>query len=174
MAECKSCGEFVTDDYVRVFGDNDGNIFDCRNCRARSSRGDDDEDESGERVVLLREVTGTDAGDGTDESADAASGDGGASQPERVAATAAGDGGTAPSGSDDAAETGVTAGVSGTDSETARSGNGGNPTPNDGEETTDRIGATAESGEATGDSTDGETGSGARERLAGLFSSLRG
>lgn len=156
MAECKSCGEFVTDDYVRVFGDNDGNVFDCRNCRARSSNSDDEE-ESEERV-LLREVTGTDA---TDE------------------ATGEGSGGATASGTGDASasETGVTASASPDDRSGSRatdgsswSGESESTTPS-AEGATDHVG-TAESGEAA-DDTDGERG-GARERLAGLFSSLRG
>lgn len=59
MAECTSCGGFVTDDYVRVFGNNDNEIDACRSCRA--DRGSDREEEEEREVVLLRDVRGTDA-----------------------------------------------------------------------------------------------------------------
>lgn len=56
----------MTDDYVRVFGDNDGTITDCRNCRARDSTTADDADETTEREVLLRDVNGEGSANGVD------------------------------------------------------------------------------------------------------------
>lgn len=32
MAECDNCGTFVTSDFARVFGDNDGNVYGCLDC----------------------------------------------------------------------------------------------------------------------------------------------
>lgn len=32
MAECDNCGKFVTADFARVFGDNDGNVYGCLDC----------------------------------------------------------------------------------------------------------------------------------------------
>lgn len=62
MTECNSCGSFVSGDYARVFGDNDGVVHDCRHCPT-SRGGDADEDSGGndDRVVLLSEVRGSDA-----------------------------------------------------------------------------------------------------------------
>lgn len=34
MATCSNCGAFVTADYVRVFGDNDGTVHGCPDCTA--------------------------------------------------------------------------------------------------------------------------------------------
>ncbi|WP_255194915.1 DUF7563 family protein [Halorarius litoreus] len=59
MSECMSCGGFVSDDYARVFGDNEDNVFDCRNCRTDRRRSAKEEEDDGEQV-LLRSVRGTD------------------------------------------------------------------------------------------------------------------
>lgn len=60
MSECMSCGGFVSDDYARVFGDNQNNVFDCRSCRTDRRRSDKKkEDDDGEQV-LLRSVRGAD------------------------------------------------------------------------------------------------------------------
>ncbi|EJN57478.1 DUF7563 family protein [Halogranum rubrum] len=32
MSECSDCGAFVTSRFARVFGDNEDNIYGCRNC----------------------------------------------------------------------------------------------------------------------------------------------
>ena len=32
MPECNSCGTFVTPQFVRVFGDNESEVFGCPNC----------------------------------------------------------------------------------------------------------------------------------------------
>lgn len=63
MSKCMNCGGFVTDTYARVFGDNDDNVFDCRNCRTdrRLSESDDGEEGDDEKV-LLSSVRGDDAG----------------------------------------------------------------------------------------------------------------
>ena len=58
MAECTYCGGFVTDDYARVFGDNENRVDDCRNCPTRRPTEEEDEADDG-REVLLREVEGT-------------------------------------------------------------------------------------------------------------------
>lgn len=69
MAECQNCGGFVTDDYARVFGDNQNDVHDCRQCPTeREIR--DAEDEEGDQV-LLRDVM-TDREEGTTARADAA------------------------------------------------------------------------------------------------------
>lgn len=156
MAECNGCGGFVTDDYVRVFGDNDGNVSECRNCRARS---DDAEEESGEREVLLREVTGTTVGD------TGQSGSGGGTERPSAGGTTSGDDGSQP----------ATTAEAGSTTSTGRSATtAGNVTPSRNE---DHAGPSGEHGvaqeaESTTDSSDGTSG-GARERLAGLLSSLR-
>jgi hypothetical protein len=59
MAECMTCGDFVSDDYARVFGNNDNEIDSCRGCRA--DRGTDQEEAEAEQPVLLRDVRGTDS-----------------------------------------------------------------------------------------------------------------
>lgn len=157
MAECNSCGGFVTDDYVRVFGDNEGNVSECRNCRARS---DDAEEESDEREVLLREVTGTSLGDAT------RSGSGNETERPSAGGAASDDGESGRTTPDTAAAGSGSAATSGT--RTA----GGMGALNGG-----RSGAAGEraatEAEAASGSADGES-SGARERLAGLLSSLRG
>lgn len=33
MPECNNCGAFVTPDFARVFGDNDGEVFGCLECQ---------------------------------------------------------------------------------------------------------------------------------------------
>lgn len=72
MAECKGCNRFVTDDYARVFGDNDDTIETCRNCRSTRTQdaGTDDDGPDDDRV-LLRDVRDAsrddDASDSTDE-----------------------------------------------------------------------------------------------------------
>lgn len=62
MSECKSCGGFVTDNYARVFGDNNDDVYDCRNCRTGRGRDGSAEDngEDDGRTVLLRSVRGED------------------------------------------------------------------------------------------------------------------
>lgn len=57
MATCYGCGGFVTDDYARVFGDNDDKVDDCRNCSKRRIESDD-EDETEKRTVLLSDIEG--------------------------------------------------------------------------------------------------------------------
>lgn len=34
MATCNNCGTFVTTDYARVFGDNEGTVHGCPECTA--------------------------------------------------------------------------------------------------------------------------------------------
>jgi hypothetical protein len=53
MAECDHCGSFVTDDYARVFGDNENRVDDCRNCPTVRSTSEEPGDG---REVLLRDV----------------------------------------------------------------------------------------------------------------------
>jgi hypothetical protein len=60
MSKCMSCGGFVTDNYARVFGDNDDNVFDCRNCRTDRRLSTDEDDEGDGEKVLLRTVRGED------------------------------------------------------------------------------------------------------------------
>lgn len=57
MAECTYCGGFVTDDYARVFGDNENRVDDCRNCPTRRPTQEEETDDG--REVLLREVDET-------------------------------------------------------------------------------------------------------------------
>lgn len=62
MPKCNSCGSFISDNYARVFGDNDGIVTDCRHCPTTRGRNtDEDSDEGDDQVVLLREVRGADA-----------------------------------------------------------------------------------------------------------------
>lgn len=72
MAECKGCNRFVTDDYARVFGDNDDTIETCRNCRStRNPDAGTDDDGPDDDRVLLRDVRDAsrddDASDSDDE-----------------------------------------------------------------------------------------------------------
>jgi hypothetical protein len=53
MAECNHCESFVTDDYARVFGDNENRVDDCRNCPTLRSSTEEPDDG---REVLLRDV----------------------------------------------------------------------------------------------------------------------
>jgi len=132
MAECTSCGGFVTDDYVRVFGDNEGNISECRSCRAHSSPSEeDDAEDAGERVVLLRDVAGDDS-TGQD-------GNGTGSESESEGAAVA------------------------SDTET---------TPESGGTSVSSNSATAPDAPEQG--AEGAESGGARERIAGFFSSIRG
>ena len=39
MAECNNCGHFVSSDFVRVFGDEDGALDGCPHCRKQSEHG---------------------------------------------------------------------------------------------------------------------------------------
>lgn len=57
MPECPTCKRYVTADYIRVFGNNDGEIDGCPNCggierRARTQKTTDTAD----RTVYLRDV----------------------------------------------------------------------------------------------------------------------
>jgi hypothetical protein len=63
MAECTYCGGFVTDDYARVFGDNENRVDDCRNCPTRRPTQEEEADDDDGREVLLREVDETAAED---------------------------------------------------------------------------------------------------------------
>lgn len=147
MAECSHCGSFVTDDYVRVFGDNDGNLHECRSCRARGSTTTDETDETGERVVLLRDVNGEESGEGA----------GGREDPPTTRNDATG---RTEEGATPAGEPEETAGRSAAD--TRR--NPGSGDHDDGE--------TAGDGGSDAEPSDGQGG--ARERLSDLVSSLRG
>lgn len=66
MSRCKRCDGFVTDNYARVFGDNDDNVFECRNCRNGRRSSTSDEDEADDEQVLLRTVRGDDGPHVTD------------------------------------------------------------------------------------------------------------
>lgn len=35
MPTCENCGSFVTENYVRVFGDRNGEVYACPHCRTR-------------------------------------------------------------------------------------------------------------------------------------------
>ncbi len=121
----------MTDDYVRVFGDNEGNISECRSCRARSSPSEEDAGEdAGERVVLLRDVAGDDS-TGQDEN-------GTGSERE--------DGGAAVT-----SETGTT------------------PEKSEGSVSSSGVAAP----DASEQGAEGGESGGARERIAGFFSSIR-
>lgn len=61
MAECKGCGSFVSDDYARVFGDNDDTVRDCRHCPTSRGRDTGEEEDEDDGDVLLSEVRGSDA-----------------------------------------------------------------------------------------------------------------
>lgn len=102
MAECTYCGGFVTDDYARVFGDNENRVDDCRNCPTRRPTPEEDEADDG-REVLLRDVEGT-AGREQTESSESS----GRAEPtptaERADADSADDG--AETGRDDANDRG--------------------------------------------------------------------
>lgn len=63
----------MTDDYKRVFADNEGNIPNCRSCRAQSGSTEDDDEEGSEREVLLRDVAGDDTSETGSERAESAS-----------------------------------------------------------------------------------------------------
>lgn len=57
MPECSTCKSYLTADYIRVFGDNDGEIDSCPNCssterRERARRTTDTSD----RTVYLHDV----------------------------------------------------------------------------------------------------------------------
>lgn len=67
MAECARCGGFVTDDYLRVCGDNDGRVESCPSCPRQSATEDAD---TGSDGVPLREIGAT----GSEESATARDG----------------------------------------------------------------------------------------------------
>lgn len=102
-----SCGGFVTDDYARVFGDNDDNVYDCRSCRANKRPGESDaSDEGDDGKVLLRSVRGDDeaystgrgdASTAVDPSADDGEADTGTDEP----APALADGGLVAGAADD-------------------------------------------------------------------------
>lgn len=64
MATCNNCGGFVTDDYARVFGDNENEVGDCRNCppEPRGDESTDERDADRRDPVLLREII-TERGD---------------------------------------------------------------------------------------------------------------
>lgn len=69
MPECTTCGNHVTHEYVRVFGDNENSVDSCRNCRS-STRGRDADGGEADQVVHLEDiredetVTGNDTRDG--------------------------------------------------------------------------------------------------------------
>lgn len=69
MPECPTCNRYVTADYVRVFGDNDGEIDSCPNCQGTETRRRTTTDTS-DRTVYLHDVldqsAGTDSNDATD------------------------------------------------------------------------------------------------------------
>lgn len=76
MAECSGCNQFVTDDYARVFGDNNDVVETCRNCRSERStdRGKSEAEAGGERVLLrdVRDTSSDDEGGSSDEATSAA------------------------------------------------------------------------------------------------------
>jgi hypothetical protein len=41
MPECQSCGGFVTKDFARVFGTNDGEVYACPDCATMVELADD-------------------------------------------------------------------------------------------------------------------------------------
>lgn len=94
MSQCETCGGFVTDNYARVFGDNDDRVHECRHCPPDATRSTDEttDGETDERQVLLRDLRGGDAGDRSAERQGTQPTDG----------VSAGDGATGP---DDTAET---------------------------------------------------------------------
>lgn len=104
MSECENCGGFVTDNYARVFGDNENRVHECRHCPPDATRSTDEQTD--DRQVLLRDVRGGDTGDGSAGSrgptADGTSADGGSTD----AATGAAGAGPGDAGDpDDDAET---------------------------------------------------------------------
>jgi hypothetical protein len=56
MATCDRCGGYVSVDYVRVFGDNEGQIETCPDCRADGSESgpSPDEDEESRCALTFR------------------------------------------------------------------------------------------------------------------------
>lgn len=60
MAECARCGGFVTDDYLRVCGDNEGRVESCPSCPRQSATKDAD---TGSEGVPLREIEATGSGE---------------------------------------------------------------------------------------------------------------
>lgn len=128
MSKCMSCGGFVTDNYARVFGDNDDNVFDCRNCRTDRRLGDADEEEDDDGKVLLRTVRGDDedysTGRGSATTPDGESGPG-----ESVSTPAVADGGVPAAAADEGADAEIDA-ASQADAETATA-------PGDDDERTD-------------------------------------
>lgn len=74
MYQCKSCGGFLTEDYARVFGDNENDVYDCRHCPPDEQGRTAEESGDGE-PVLLSEIRGTDAGGSTGDGGSAAGAD---------------------------------------------------------------------------------------------------
>lgn len=71
MPECPTCKNYVTVDYLRVFGDNDGRIDTCPNCRGVDRRERTRQTTTtSERTVYLRDVIeeSTDVSEETSES----------------------------------------------------------------------------------------------------------
>lgn len=98
MSRCKRCDGFVTDNYARVFGDNDDNVFECRNCRGDRRRGTSDEDDADGERVLLRTVRGGEDAQANDRAATATDDAGGRAESEPTPAVA--DGGVAAAADD--------------------------------------------------------------------------
>lgn len=47
MKECKGCGEEISDQYAKVLGDNQDNVWGCPECRAKTeNKGLKDKNES--------------------------------------------------------------------------------------------------------------------------------
>lgn len=102
MSECETCGGFVTDNYARVFGDNENRVHECRHCPPDATRSTDEETD--ERQVLLRDVRGGGAGDGSAESPGRGPTDGTAADGDSTDATTADR--AAGTGPDDAGDPG--------------------------------------------------------------------
>jgi hypothetical protein len=53
MKRCRNCGSTVTEDYARVFGDNDNRVHSCGNCE-QNSRGVDAKETGGIGETTIR------------------------------------------------------------------------------------------------------------------------
>ncbi|MEM4780690.1 MAG: hypothetical protein QXG03_03900 [Halalkalicoccus sp.] len=54
MVRCDRCDGYVSRDYARVFGDNEGLVGNCPNCRAGWDDGEDEPEESPDRKLRFR------------------------------------------------------------------------------------------------------------------------
>ena len=123
MSKCMSCGGFVTDNYARVFGDNEDNVFDCRNCRTDRRLSSDESDEGDDDKVLLRTVRGEDEAY-TRSRGGTSTADEGASTESETSAPATADGGVAVTADAADAQSAEPTDTQDTADETADSGSG--------------------------------------------------